>query len=274
MNINLTNFLSMNESILLQNDNLSILSSSLQGVSDLFTVNLGLDLVSLGAIISGILVITTKNPVISVLYLIALFINVAGYLILLGIHFIGLAYLIVYVGAIAILFIFVIMLMNIKLSELYTKDNSNSFPLGLIVGLSFLYPIYNQIVNTIRSSVSYLVGTKNNDLVSQKTNLNNIINSNIPQLYGESRENTLMMENTYDTFLTPSIQGSLAELGFNPDNSHVNLWDAIITPLSSLSTQSQIIYADYAILLLLISILLLISMVGAIILSLKPLQNK
>ncbi|OLL21611.1 NADH dehydrogenase subunit 6, partial (mitochondrion) [Neolecta irregularis DAH-3] len=107
--------------------------------------------------------ITSKNPVISVLYLIALFINVAGYLILLGIHFIGLAYLIVYVGAIAILFIFVIMLMNIKLSELYTKDNTNSFPLGLVVGLSFLYPIYNQIVKTIGSSVSAFIDNNKNE---------------------------------------------------------------------------------------------------------------
>ena len=65
---------------------------------------LGLDILSFGAILSGILVITARNPVISVLFLIALFVNIAGYLILLGISFIGLAYITVYVGAIAILF--------------------------------------------------------------------------------------------------------------------------------------------------------------------------
>ena len=77
-----------------------------------------LDLLVFGSVLSGILVITSRNPVVSVLVLISVFINVACYLILLGINFIGLAYLIVYVGAIAILFLFVIMMLNIKLVEL------------------------------------------------------------------------------------------------------------------------------------------------------------
>ena len=59
---------------------------------------LGLDILSFGAILSGILVITARNPVISVLFLIALFVNIASYLILLGISFIGLAYITVLCG--------------------------------------------------------------------------------------------------------------------------------------------------------------------------------
>lgn len=59
--------------------------------------NFLLDFLSLGAILSGILVITSKNPVISVLFLISVFVNVAGYLVLLGIGFVGISYLIVYV---------------------------------------------------------------------------------------------------------------------------------------------------------------------------------
>ncbi|RYE15139.1 MAG: hypothetical protein EOP34_04305 [Rickettsiales bacterium] len=59
--------------------------------------NFLLDFLSLGAILSGILVITSKNPVISVLFLISVFVNVAGYLVLLGVGFIGISYLIVYV---------------------------------------------------------------------------------------------------------------------------------------------------------------------------------
>lgn len=59
--------------------------------------NFLLDFLAIGAILSGILVITSKNPVISVLYLISVFVNVAGYLILLGVGFIGISYLIVYV---------------------------------------------------------------------------------------------------------------------------------------------------------------------------------
>jgi TPR repeat protein len=54
-----------------------------------------LDLLAFGSVLSGILVITSRNPVISVLFLISTFVNVACYLILLGINFIGLTYLIV-----------------------------------------------------------------------------------------------------------------------------------------------------------------------------------
>lgn len=56
-----------------------------------------LDFLALGAIVSGILVITSKNPVISVLFLISIFVNVAGYLVLLGVGFIGISYIVVYV---------------------------------------------------------------------------------------------------------------------------------------------------------------------------------
>src|SRR2546421_668776 len=67
-----------------------------------------LDLISLIAIICGIFVIITKNPIISVLFLIGLFLSISGYLILLGINFIGISYILVYVGAVSILFIFIL----------------------------------------------------------------------------------------------------------------------------------------------------------------------
>lgn len=59
-----------------------------------------LNIISLLAILCGILVIVSKNPVVSVLFLIGLFGNISGYLILIGLGFMGLAYLVVYVGAI------------------------------------------------------------------------------------------------------------------------------------------------------------------------------
>ena len=56
-----------------------------------------IDLLAFGAIVSSVLVITSKNPVIAVIFLISVFVNAAGYLILLGIGFIGISYIIVYV---------------------------------------------------------------------------------------------------------------------------------------------------------------------------------
>ena len=102
-----------------------------------------LNLLALGAIISSILVITAKNPIIAVLFLISVFVNSAGYLILLGIGFVGISYLIVYVGAITVLFLFVIMLLNIRLSEIIeTSTNfTKNLPLALIIGSLFIYEL-------------------------------------------------------------------------------------------------------------------------------------
>jgi NADH-ubiquinone oxidoreductase chain 6 len=60
---------------------------------------------------------------------------------MLGINFIGLSYLLVYVGAVSILFLFILMLINIRISELLS-NTSNSIPLATIIALSFNSIIY------------------------------------------------------------------------------------------------------------------------------------
>ena len=66
-----------------------------------------LDILIIISIFSGIFIIITKNPIVSVLYLILLFSSISCYLIFIGMKFIGLSYLLVYVGAVSILFIFI-----------------------------------------------------------------------------------------------------------------------------------------------------------------------
>jgi len=102
-----------------------------------------LDLLAFGAVLSGVLVITSKNPVISVLFLISVFINAAGYLLVLGVGFVGISYLIVYVGAIAILFLFVVMMLNIQLTEIVSvgREYTKNLPLGFIVGSLFFFEV-------------------------------------------------------------------------------------------------------------------------------------
>jgi|SRR5690554_166615 len=102
-----------------------------------------LDVLSLISIFSGILVITTKNPIVSILFLISLYLVVAVYLIMVGMHFIGLSYILVYVGAISILFLFIIMLMNIRIAELQSHTG-NSLPLGLIFSIIIYYALGNE----------------------------------------------------------------------------------------------------------------------------------
>ena len=109
----------------------------------MFILKILLDLLALGAIISSILVITSKNPVISVLFLISVFVHTACYLLVLGVGFVGLSYLIIYVGAITVLFLFVIMMINIRLVDLLDvgSEYTKNLPLGFILTSLFFYEI-------------------------------------------------------------------------------------------------------------------------------------
>jgi NADH-ubiquinone oxidoreductase chain 6 len=102
------------------------------------------DFIYIVSILLGILTIVSRNPVVSVLFLIGLFVNVAGLLILVGYNFIGLAYILVYVGAVSILFLFILMLINIRISELLSETN-NDIPLAVLTVLLF-YNIIGQVL--------------------------------------------------------------------------------------------------------------------------------
>lgn len=82
---------------------------------------------------SALMVITARNPVHSVLFLILSFFNAAGLFILLGAEFIGMILVIVYVGAVAVLFLFVVMMLDISFGDL-RKGAMQYVPLGLITG--------------------------------------------------------------------------------------------------------------------------------------------
>lgn len=131
-----------------------------------------LHLLYITSILLGILVIVYKNPVVSILLLIGLFSTIAIYLIYLSLSFIGLAYLLVYVGAISMLFLFILMLINIRISEL-TSNTKNSILLLLLTvllfsaGLTYILPyeFNNYYINIFISSSNYwddsLVGYNN-----------------------------------------------------------------------------------------------------------------
>jgi NADH-ubiquinone oxidoreductase chain 6 len=109
-----------------------------------------INFISLTSILCGIFVIISKNPIVSVLFLIGLFLNIAGYLMMLGMNFIGLSYLLVYVGAVSILFLFILMLINVRISEL-TSDSSNSIPLAIIIGVFFNMTLYKLLPSNVSS---------------------------------------------------------------------------------------------------------------------------
>ena len=93
------------------------------------------------ALISSIMVISARNPVHSVLFLILAFFNAAGLLILMEMEFLSLIFIVVYVGAIAVLFLFVVMMLNVKISEV-EDEVLQYLPVGGTIGLIFLFLIF------------------------------------------------------------------------------------------------------------------------------------
>src|SRR5271154_1608088 len=156
-----------------------------------------LDIISIISIISGILVITSKNPIVSVLFLIALFLSISSYLIIIGINFIGLSYLLVYVGAVSILFLFILMLINIRVSELLS-NTSNSIPLATMIVIAFNYPIYQILPYTMVGFNHYII------------DINNIFNSLLYTNEGDylnkfSTTNSVELSNREIAFVTSNI---------------------------------------------------------------------
>ncbi|OGN49295.1 MAG: NADH:ubiquinone oxidoreductase subunit J [Caulobacterales bacterium RIFOXYB1_FULL_67_16] len=89
------------------------------------------------AVVSGLLVVTARNPVHSVLYLILAFFSAAGLFVLLGAEFLAMLLVVVYVGAVAVLFLFVVMMLDVdflKLREGYAKY----LPIGGLIAVVLL----------------------------------------------------------------------------------------------------------------------------------------
>lgn len=88
---------------------------------------------ALTAVASGVMVISSKNAVHSVLFLILAFFNAAGLFVLLGAEFLAMLLVIVYVGAVAVLFLFVVMMLDINTTEL-RQGFLQYLPVGAVIG--------------------------------------------------------------------------------------------------------------------------------------------
>jgi len=188
-------------------------------------------LLAFASIFSSILVITSKNPVVAVIYLISVFINAAGYLLILGVGFVGISYIILYVGAITVLFLFVLMSINIKLTDIleagsqYTKN----IPLALCIGLLFTYELISILPFSI-SNVSVL---------------------NLPvELF--NKFNQLFLGSQVSSFAT--VYATL-----NPTSV-----DTKITNILQIESLGQVLYTYGAIWLMICSIILLLSLAAPI----------
>lgn len=115
-------------------------------------------------LISAIMVISVQNTVYSVLFLVLSFISSASLLCLLEYEFLVLIFIIIYVGAIAVLFLFVVMMLDIKNLNVI-KDSIKYFPVGSFIGLIFVCEILLVISHNFRAN-SYLTSFLSNSHVN------------------------------------------------------------------------------------------------------------
>ncbi|SRR6056297_542304 len=94
-------------------------------------------LFALGAIAGGLFTVISRSPVHSVLWLILAFLSSAGLFVLMGAEFVAMLLVIVYVGAVAVLFLFVVMMLDVDFAEL-KAEMAKYLPLGMLIGLVVL----------------------------------------------------------------------------------------------------------------------------------------
>lgn len=169
----------------LVNNNINTISSFIFLIDD-YTYGFNhyfLNVLSFLCIIFSIITIISKNPVFSILFLIGLFLSISIYLILIGLTFIGISYLLVYIGGVSMLFLFILMLIDIRISELHVQSYNSVF-LALLIAIlfyinSFNFNIFIKYINeNININISnswdgYMI--ENYDIIS----VGNILYSNL-----------------------------------------------------------------------------------------------
>lgn len=201
-------------------------------------INMSGDILAYLIIITGIIVLSRKNAIVSILFLILLYVWLSLYLYNIGLGVIGLLYLLIYVGAITILFLFILSLMNLKLSEVSANTNK---------------PDYLLITITVFSSLSILGYIYSNNIM---------LNSNFDLLLSKNILNLLQV----------NLTSNPSELFVN--NIIINNWSNF-SHLTEMRVIGELLYTEYALLFIILGLTLLLSILGAIsLLSNRVLSNK
>jgi len=198
------------------------------------------------ALISAGLVIQVTNPVHSVLFLILVFFNAAGLLVLIGLEFFAMVFLVVYIGAIAVLFLFVVMMLNIKLAEIHEKKY-RYLPIGGLLGILFLFEIFCIIDNDLIALIDSDAVTSEK-LVELKEATSNLF---------KLRDNRLVLEGGMCYVPSDILYNNLVFIE----------WSEIAENLTNIQAIGQCIYTYYFYFFICASFILLVAMIGAIVLT-------
>jgi len=207
-----------------------------------------INLVLCGVLFSSVISITFSNPIISIIFLITTFVQAACYLILIGINFIGISYIVIYVGAIAVLFLFIIMMIHIKLTDILDTGNNytKNLPLGLTIISLFIFVLF-----------SILPYTYNN--ISFST----VAKAKIFPITSDQKSDFFKYFFKSETIESSTID-NLYFNSFKLSNPQI---DAVITHYSQMEVLGHNLYTYGAILLIILSLILLLSMLAIIVIS-------
>jgi NADH-ubiquinone oxidoreductase chain 6 len=199
------------------------------------------------ALASGVMVIGSRNPVHSVLFLILVFLNGAGLLVLLELDFFGMIFIVVYVGAIAVLFLFVVMMLNVRLTEM-NERRLRYLPIGGLLGFLFLAEVFLIVDNDLIPPLSP------RDLSPSQ------------EIFGEGFWKSLW-DSPLPANISPPEFSNYAQGLKSPDLGWTG-WSQLYQSLTPIEAVGELIYTYYFFLFLLASLILLVAMIGAIVLTL------
>lgn len=226
---------------------------------------------------SGIMVIRSKNPVNSVLFLILVFCNATGLLILVDLDFFAMIFLVVYVGAIAVLFLFVVMMLNVKITEI-NENILRYLPIGGIIGIIFLFEIFLMVDNDITPLIEF-GGFSDWNPHSQYDYVFYYGNAMAAQgfVYDRFRYFVLGMYKYY--FVTMKLKRfskryekfceiDMSSLPIAPlKNPWFTEWALATKSVTNIESIGAIVYTYYFYYFLVASMILLVAMIGAIVLT-------
>ena len=189
--------------------------------------NLFIDILAFGTLLSSVLVITSKNPVIAVIFLISVFVNAAGYLILLGIGFIGISYIIVYIGAITVLFLFIIMMISTEIMKTVEigAEFGKLLPLSYTLAVLFLLLFILSVPSFLNNFSSYEIYQILNKIIisnnAKGTSMVNIGIQHYPKSENSVELNINMASQPKDTLVNLRLFNNLTNKYFFEKSSRI-----------------------------------------------------
>jgi len=224
------------------------------------------------ALLSAIMVIRAKNPVYSVLFLILVFCNTSGLLILIDLDFFAMVFLVVYVGAIAVLFLFVVMMLNIKLSEI-NENVLRYLPIGGVIGCIFLFEIFLVLDKDFIPLVAFDTTSALPLSETISFHFRFLLATLIPLLFSlftlpfSSSEIVSQWFAKYQSF-SDQLQ-NIDQVSDKYALTHIDytIWPSKIENITTIEALGQVVYTYYVYFFIVASLILLVSMIGAIVLT-------